>query len=231
MTGSSDSILRAAGALRALAGTTLRDFGGGFSPGNQRAADMGRLARRLNAPVVMPRQVHGTRVVDAVTGAGEEADAIVCSDASLAVAIVTADCLPVMIMDPESGTRAACHAGWRGLAAGVIENTLTHFPTPDRIQVWIGPAICQDHFEVGNDVLDAFVAADSADAGHFVVNGRGRWQADLPGLAVARLKRGGVRHISCSRECTFCDPRRFFSHRRDGSPGRHCSFIVSSPSI
>ena len=217
--------------LDVIAGTTLKGFGGGFRAGQQRDQDIRRLEHYLGSPLAVPHQVHGTHTAIATPGEVQEADALFSTDGHLAVAVVTADCLPVMMVDPRTLAIAACHAGWRGLAAGVVENALARFHNVSGVYVWIGPAICQRHFEVGADVLHAFSIDRDVETPHFKANDRGRWQCDLVGIAASRLKRAGVRHIYRSEECTFCDPQRFYSHRRDGAPHRHCSFVAPRPSI
>jgi YfiH family protein len=112
---------------------------------------------------------------------------------------------------------AAAHAGWRGLVAGVLERTVAAMRvTPPGITAWLGPAISQRHFEVGEDVREVFVGTDARAATYFVPNERGRWQADLVGLARRRLALLGIESISGGEWCTFADRERFFSHRRDG---------------
>lgn len=224
-----DEILVANWPLDVVAGTTLKGFGGGFTAGQQRDQDRAQLGRYLGMPLAIPHQVHGTHIALATPDEVQEADAVYSAEGILAVAVITADCLPLMMTD--SRNIAACHAGWRGLAAGVVENAVAAFHNPSEVHVWIGPAICQRHFEVGDDVLRAFSADLDVEPSHFKANDRGRWQCDLVGIATSRLKHAGVRHIYRSRECTYCDPQRFYSHRRDGAPHRHCSFVTPRPSI
>lgn len=174
-------------------------------------------------------QVHGTRVC-----LPDEAPA--CADACFenrpgrVCAIMTADCLPVLFCNA-AGTRvAAAHAGWRGLLAGVLENTVAAFDDPGgRVLAWLGPAIGPAAFEVGDEVRDAFVAASASAGRHFRASESGRWLADLYGLARDRLAAAGVRQVSGGGLCTFSDPQRFFSYRRDGVTGRMASLIWLMP--
>jgi YfiH family protein len=121
---------------------------------------------------------------------------------------------------------AAAHAGWRGLAAGVLEQTVAAMGVRgDVLTAWLGPAISQEHFEVGDDVRAAFADADSGAAAAFVPNARGKWQADLVALARRRLAALGVTDVSGGQWCTFADRERFYSHRRDGKGGRMAALI------
>ena len=181
--------------------------------------------------LVLLNQVHGDRVVrvadlrasvtpvdaDAVTG-GQPGD--VC-------AVRTADCLPVLFCSRRGNEIAAAHAGWRGLSAGVLENTVAALQSaPGDLLAWLGPAISQANFEVGSEVRDAFLARDPGAADCFEANARGRWQADLYALARRRLHAAGVRVISGGGWCTYAEPARFHSYRRDPDCGRMVSFIT-----
>jgi YfiH family protein len=134
---------------------------------------------------------------------------------------MTADCLPVVLADRAGSRVAVAHAGWRGLAQGVIEATVRalHCP-PAELVAWLGPAIGQRAFEVGIEVRDAFVARSAQLAGCFAENERGRFQADLYGLATAVLAGAGVPAVHGGGWCTASDSQRFFSFRRDGTTGR-----------
>jgi hypothetical protein len=186
-----------------------------------------RLASELGLPAepAWLRQVHGTgvRVGDS---AGDCADAC-CEDRPGRVCVVmTADCLPVLFCN-RAGTRvAAAHAGWRGLLAGVLEATLNCFDDPPgQVMAWLGPAIGPEAFEVGDEVREAFLARDGGSAGHFRPHADGRWLADLYGLARRRLGARGVTQLSGGDYCTFSEPERFFSYRRDGITGRMASLV------
>ena len=174
------------------------------------------------------KQVHGTRVVrwrDADRNT-PEADALVATSQGACCVIKTADCLPVLFCATDGSEIAAAHAGWRGLAAGVIESTLDTMATPaDRVLAWLGPAISQPAFEVGDEVRAAFCDVMPEARQAFVANDRGRWQADLYGLARQRLARAGVASIHGGGLCTAADPERFYSWRRDSDTGRLLSFV------
>jgi polyphenol oxidase len=121
---------------------------------------------------------------------------------------------------------AAAHAGWRGLAAGVLEATIGRLGAePSALLAWLGPAIGPQHFEVGAEVRDAFLAGDRAAAAAFRANARGRWQCDLPALARRRLQQAGVHQVFGGEWCTYTDRTRFFSYRRDGQCGRMAALI------
>jgi YfiH family protein len=176
-------------------------------------------------------QVHGANVVSVDTlrssAAAPEADAMTGRRAGDVCAVRTADCLPVLFCARDGSEIAAAHAGWRGLAAGVLENTVLAMETqPDQLLSWIGPAISQPNFEVGDDVRDAFVSRDPAASGAFAANARGRWQADLIALARQRLAMAGINDIYGGRWCTYGDADRFYSYRRDPACGRLVSFIL-----
>ncbi|WP_179283338.1 peptidoglycan editing factor PgeF [Bordetella genomosp. 9] len=195
-----------------------------------------RVRAMLPADPLWLRQVHGTRVVDADgpadetapgTAEGEPAaDAAVTIAVDRPLAIMVADCLPVLIADTGGRALGAAHAGWRGLAGGVLENTLDALrrkcPAASAWQAWIGPGIGPAAFEVGADVLDAFDRADREAAALFTPRPGlpGKWLADLPALAELRLRRAGVAQVHRSGLCTVSDARRFFSYRRDGQTGR-----------
>ncbi|MEY3202602.1 MAG: peptidoglycan editing factor PgeF, partial [Pseudomonadota bacterium] len=138
-------------------------------------------------------QVHGTEVVDAAQLTGTvQADAAFTREPGVVCAVMTADCLPILLCDQQGHVVAAAHAGWRGLHAGVIEATVAAMATPaDRLLAWIGPAIGQAAFEVGEEVREAFLATHPDDAAHFAPHREGKWRADLAGLARARLLRLG----------------------------------------
>lgn len=198
-------------------------------------ANRARLAACLPAEPGWLRQVHGVRVVDAgearaPDGAPCEADALFATMPRIVCAVQVADCLPVLLCDRDGTRVAAAHAGWRGLAAGVLEATLARSGLDaDRTFAWLGPCIGPTRFEVGDEVRDLFIAAarggrDPVDAA-FVRSTSGKWLADLPALASARLAACGVRDVTASGLCTVSDPRRFYSYRRDGVTGRMAAAI------
>jgi polyphenol oxidase len=172
-------------------------------------------------------QVHGTTVVEAnrvITT--PTADAAFARDSRQVCAVLTADCLPVLLCD-QNGTRvAAAHAGWRGLGGGILRETVHALGVPAQwLMAWLGPAIEQDAFEVGAEVRDRFIAADAASAVAFRSNERGRWQADLYDLARRELTRLGVTGVYGGGFRCFADRERFFSYRRDGQTGRLATMI------
>lgn len=176
------------------------------------------------------QQVHGNAVADADAPLGEGpppvADAAIATQPHRPCVIMVADCLPVLFAARDGRRVGAAHAGWRGLAAGVLENTVAALGLPGtELTAWLGPAILQAHFEVGADVRDAFTAHDATAADYFLPNARGRWQADLVGLARRRLRALGITDVRGGEWCTVADPQRFFSHRRDGRGGRMAALI------
>ncbi len=173
-------------------------------------------------------QVHGAAVVDAAqAGERPDADASLTADARHICVVRTADCLPVLICSNDGREAAAAHAGWRGLAAGILEATVARMAhDAGDLMVWLGPAISQPAFEVGGEVRTAFVDQDAAANTCFVPNERGRWQADLYGLARQRLEAMGIRAVSGGGFCTFREKERFFSYRRNPDCGRMVSFVA-----
>jgi polyphenol oxidase len=175
-------------------------------------------------------QVHSTAVCDLdhvkhrrlpVT-----ADAAITTQKHYACAVMVADCLPVLFASRDGQKIGAAHAGWRGLAAGVLEHTVLAMGVPgSELTAWMGPCISHEHFEVGDEVQEAFVAQDAAAGAAFTPNAQGKWQADLVALARRRLTALGVSDVSGGEWCTFADPARFFSHRREGKGGRMAALI------
>ena len=187
-----------------------------------------RLRAHLPAEPRWVKQVHGVRVVDAaqVGDAVVEADASFADDHRIVCAILVADCMPVLFCNRQGTRVAAAHAGWRGLAAGVLEATIDASGLdPEDTIAWIGPAIGPARFEVGDNVRDAFVAHDSASGTAFEAHDHGKWHADLPALARMRLQARGVRDVFESGLCTASDAARFYSYRRDGVTGRMAALI------
>ncbi len=177
-------------------------------------------------------QVHGTKVVDAseVLAAGNpvEADASFSRTPGVACAVMTADCLPVLLWDKDATVVASAHAGWRGLADGVVEATVDAMEVdPAQIFAWLGPAIGPDVFEIGAEVREAFLATDEGAAHCFGPSpfNDDRWVADLYELARRRLRRLDVESIWGGEFCTYADAARFFSYRRDGQTGRMATAI------
>lgn len=188
----------------------------------------------LNREPFWLRQVHGNRVVVAgSTGTQEPADASYATEPGQTCAVLTADCLPVLFCDRAGTVVAAAHAGWRGLAAGVLETTLDRMLVPrERVMAWLGPAIGPRVFEVGDEVRTVFVDVDSGADVCFRESPRGRWLADLPQLASRRLRAAGVTGIHGGHWCTYENREQFFSHRRDrGLTGRMATLIwLTQPS-
>ncbi len=176
-------------------------------------------------------QVHGTGVAEAGSYAVPlTADACTARSAGNVCVVLTADCLPVLFCDEVGEAVAAAHAGWRGLVGGVLEETIGALQLPPhRLLAWLGPAIEQDAFEVGEEVRAQFVARDGAFAASFISNSTGRWQADLYGLARHELMRLGVARVYGGGFRCFEDQDRFFSYRRDGQTGRMASLIWLAP--
>lgn len=199
------------------------------------AAAVAENRRRLHA--VLPaeplwlRQVHGVRVIDADAAAAPhpdepEADAAITVTPGRVLAVMTADCLPVLIVDAAGRALGVAHAGWRGLANGVLEQTVAALrralPQASDWRAWIGPGIGPEAFEVGADVVAAFAPDGDAARACFQPHPThpDKWLADLPALAALRLRRAGIGEVHCSGLCTVADPARFFSYRRDGQTGR-----------
>lgn len=165
-------------------------------------------------------QVHSPDVitVDAPLETAPEADAMVTATPGVALAILTADCQPVLFADAQSGVIGAAHAGWRGALEGVLEATVDAMEalgaTRDNITAVIGPSISQAAYEVGPDFIDAFLDQDPDNSRFFANGNADRYQFDLTGYGVHRLRSAGVGHAEWTRHCTYSDPDRFFSYRR-----------------
>ena len=197
------------------------------------AANHAVLAHAVGRVPVFLDQVHGAHVVrlvraDALPEAAvHEGDASITTEAGLACAVQVADCLPVLFAAPGGRGVGAAHAGWRGLAAGVLEATVQALCAAagceaHELQAWLGACIGPQRFEVGPDVVDAFGADGSA---RFAPHAAGKWLADLPGLARDRLQAAGVGSISGGAWCTVSDASRFFSYRRDRVTGRMAALV------
>lgn len=176
-------------------------------------------------------QVHGAQVVSAdIVLEPTDADAAWTATPGVVCAVMTADCLPVVFAAQDASVVAIAHAGWRGLAAGVLENTVSALPVPaSQLSVWLGPAISQRAFEVGDDVRAAF-STQVGSQQHFDRTDRpGHWHANLYALARDRLRSLGVHNISGADRCTFSEPEYFFSYRRDGQTGRMATVVFIHP--
>jgi polyphenol oxidase len=184
-------------------------------------------ALRLPGEPLWLQQVHGVNVADADVDAERgPADAAVTRRAGQVLAILVADCMPVLLASDDGSVLGAAHAGWRGLAAGVLEATVaTMAVAPGRIHAWLGPAIGPAHFEVGDEVRAAFLAHAAESAAGFAANARGRWQCDLTLLARARLAALGVEQVWSAELCTYSQAAQCFSYRRDGRTGRMAALL------
>jgi polyphenol oxidase len=208
------------------------------------AANRRRLGAATGAAPVFLRQVHGARVVRlgradaAAVAAVHAADACVTTEAGIACVVQAADCLPVLLAAPGGRAVGAAHAGWRGLAGGVVEAAVAAVSAaagcePRELSAWLGACIGPTRFEVGSDVLAAFGVdrerpGDAAQP-RFVARGASKWLADLPGLARDRLAAAGVRRVDGGTWCTVSDSSRFFSFRRDGVTGRMAAAVWIAP--
>jgi YfiH family protein len=257
-------------------GALMTTRGGGFSAGPYASMNLQagggdadaavqrnreRLAQAAGAAPVYLRQVHGRRVVrigandTEPTAKLHEADAAFTTQPGVACTVLVADCLPVLLAAPEGRAVGAAHAGWRGLAAGVLEASVEAICgaarcAPADLQAWLGASIGPERFQVGIDVLEAFghpavepapgcvtpydtAASGSSDAAHparrFVPEREGKWLADLPGLARDRLAALGVSAIGGGRWCTVTESSRFFSYRRDRVTGRMAAAVWIRP--
>ena len=212
----------------------------GDDPAN--ALENRRILRRELGLPGEPRwlnQVHGAGVarMESEGGSGSAqrhsdpvfepiADASVTSQAGVVLAILTADCLPVLFCNADGTEVAAAHAGWRGLAGGVLEATVREMrSSPPTLLAWLGPAAGPQAYEIGAEVRDAFVSAHPADATAFVATRPGHWKVDLYALARRRLLDAGVSRVFGGDLCTISDPARFYSHRRDQRTGRMATVI------
>jgi len=191
------------------------------------------LANRDRLRVALPqeprwlRQVHGSHVVNA-DGLGQEpeADASVARLPNTVCAVLIADCIPVLLTDRSGSVVAVAHAGWRGLAAGVLQNTVARMAVdPGTLLAYLGPGIGPRAFEVGADVRNAFIARDSGAAAAFEPHAPGKWLADLFSLARRQLASIGIARIDGGEACTYSNPERFFSYRRDRTTGRMAALI------
>lgn len=180
------------------------------------------------------QQVHGTAVVRLsstkdpadIQREGPQADAAVTGDRGVVLAVLSADCLPVLFCSDDGDRLAAAHAGWRGLAAGVLEATLDAMEVPaEQLVAWLGPAAGPQAYEVGDEVREAFLAVDPGSAEAFRPTRVGHWLCDLYQIARLRLAARGVLRVFGGKACTISQPDLFFSHRRDGRTGRMASLI------
>lgn len=190
------------------------------------AANRQLLSNFVPTEPVWMRQVHGTRTIDAAqAGCLPEADAAFATALNTVCCVMTADCLPLLLCDHAGSVVAAVHAGWRGLLGGVIEAAVTamQVPAPD-LMAWLGPAIGPDAFEVGTEVRESFIARDRRAESALLPHGE-KWLANIYLLATQRLQAMGVTQVYGGNFCTYSDPQRFYSYRRDQVTGRMASMI------
>lgn len=190
------------------------------------AANRACLRRVLDLPAepAWLRQVHGSDAVEAGLEAEPAADASYTRATGVVCAVMTADCLPVLLCTKDGKGVAAVHAGWKGLVGGVIESAVGSLGTAE-LMAWLGPAIGPEAFEVGGEVRAVFLAQDAASDSAFRPGDNGRWLADIYLLARLRLRRLGVSDVYGGQWCTYTDADRFFSYRRDGVTGRMATLI------
>ncbi|WP_040724776.1 peptidoglycan editing factor PgeF [Thiomicrorhabdus sp. Kp2] len=156
------------------------------------------------------------------------ADASWAQTPDVVCVVMTADCLPILITDMDGTCVAAIHAGWKGLADRIVSKTIKDLPVePEKLMAWVGPAISQQHFEVGQDVFDAFIAKDMKHKAYFEIKeqAENKYLADLPGLVTSELNALGVNDVYQSGLCSYDDEEHFYSYRRDGKTGRMASLI------
>jgi YfiH family protein len=193
------------------------------------AANRARLRQQLPAEPGWLRQVHSVRAVEIGLEPNPEADAAFTSQTGQVCAVLTADCLPVLFCDRAGSVVAAAHAGWRGLAGGVLEATVAAMQVQSgEVLAWMGAAIGPQAFEVGDDVRQAFVGPHPEAAAAFLPHPErvpGKWLADIYQLARIRLQRAGVQAIYGGGRCTYQEAETFYSYRRDGVTGRMASLI------
>lgn len=217
-----------------------RSLNMGLGSGDRREAvleNRRRVCERLGiGRLVSSRQVHGARrvhvgVTQARGGVGVHGgwagtgDILVTRERGTAIAVLAADCVPVALADP-SGLLAVVHAGWRGVAAGVLSSALGAFPAISHVRAVVGPSVGPDHYEVGEEVLSAIADAPFGGALAAARGGGSRPRLDLPETVVRILRAHGVRRVERADECTACEEDRFFSHRRDGGSGRQALVAV-----
>lgn len=191
----------------------------------------------LPAEPVWLDQIHSNRAVKAVkTASLQQADASYTNESGVVCAVMTADCLPLLVCSADGAQVAAIHAGWRGLLAGVISNTVEAMQIPPNslhckrgfsgdLLVWLGPAIGPDRFEVGTEVRDAFLEKSAEFNNAFKEQNKDKWLADIYQLARVELAAIGIAKVYGGTHCTFTEIERFYSYRRDTQTGRMASLI------
>lgn len=199
-------------------------------------ANRARLLGQIPRSPTWLDQVHGTQVVELPHPDAHEtpqADAVMTTQPNVVCAIMTADCMPVLVADRFGRVVGAAHAGWRGLASGVLEALVCKMTDKvagraEDLTAWLGPAIGPTAFEVGIEVVQAFTAVSSDNQGFFTAVAQEKWLADLPGLTAQTLRKLGVMDITHSDCCTYTQSDRFYSYRRDQVTGRMASMIWMS---
>ena len=195
-------------------------------------ANRGALVRTLNLPSepIWLEQVHGSDVLDLDIATPGRADGAVTSTPERVCAVLTADCVPVLLAARDGRRVGVAHAGWRGLAAGVLAAAVECMGRPPaELQAWLGPAIGPTSYEVDANVRDAFVGADPGSDACFAPTRPGHWHADLYRLARLSLARTGVTAVYGGDHCTLSEPERFFSHRREAPCGRMATLVWRTP--
>ncbi len=200
-------------------------------------SDVAYNRKQLSGALALParpnwlQQVHGIDItIGACAAQPAEADGAFSSSPGEVLAVMTADCLPLLMCNRQGTEVAAVHAGWRGLLNGVIESAVARFTVPaDELLIWFGPAIGAASFEVGDEVRTQFLEVDEASAIAFQTTPNGRWLADIYQLAQIRLQKQGIAAIYGGEYCTVSDVERFYSYRRDGVTGRMASLIWMTP--
>lgn len=180
----------------------------------------------LPSPPHWLEQTHSTMVVSIPESPSRKADASITNQCQQVLAVMTADCLPILLSDLNGTEVAAIHAGWRGLLNGIIENTLSSMQSkPENLIAWIGPGICAQCFEIGKDVLPTFIQHPAFKPWMIEEYANEKWRFDLPGLAQRILQRAGLNLISNSKYCTLERSDLFYSYRREIKTGRMATLV------
>ncbi|PAJ72378.1 hypothetical protein CJF42_21500 [Pseudoalteromonas sp. NBT06-2] len=197
---------------------------------NDVAANRALLHKQLPGNAIWLEQIHSNKVIEISSESDlnsvQKADALFTKVKNIPLAIMTADCLPILLTNKNGSQIAAIHGGWRGLASGIIENTLACFDCdPSQIMAWLGPAIGPENFEVGQDVIDAFSERNINLLDAFNPQENGKFYVDIFMLAKQLLDNLGIIQTTCEQQCTFNEPEFFYSYRRESKTGRMASLI------
>jgi YfiH family protein len=185
-----------------------------------------RNALKLPGEPCWLQQTHSTQVVNLENESDRQADAAITREAKCVAVVMTADCLPILLCNRSGTEVAAIHAGWRGLADGIVETTVSDMKSsPDQLLAWIGPGISQQCFEVGDEVREIFLAKNNSAESRFIANRPSHWLCDLGGLAYDTLDRLKVAEVNRTHYCSYNDESLFFSYRRNVTTGRMASLI------